>query len=205
MFILKTPGREPERASLFIYKLPSIIIPFMTSKCRNVQAVINPLHFRTMTAMITRIYADRLKADPERRHKVKGRNSFAFSDVRRIIAEAALGEDFDRVCPKPATPSKILWQRYCFAWWPNKFLRNFSRESYFQIINAICGTYIIYIKQHVILLPTIKLGPNRLQSMANLGYNPLIAIQLALAGNKALAGASSCIFLIIELTLPRLP
>jgi len=40
-----------------------------------------------------------LKADPERRHKVKGRTSFAFSDVRRLIGEAALNDDFDRVCP----------------------------------------------------------------------------------------------------------
>ncbi len=46
-----------------------------------------------------------LKADPERRHKVKGRTSFAFSDVRRIIAEAALDPNFERVCPKPGKPS----------------------------------------------------------------------------------------------------
>ncbi|WP_419582061.1 hypothetical protein [Thiolapillus sp.] len=32
---------------------------------------------------------------------MKGRTSFAFSDVRRIIAEAALDENFARVCPKP--------------------------------------------------------------------------------------------------------
>jgi hypothetical protein len=37
-------------------------------------------------------------------HKVKGRTSFAFSDVRRIIAEAALSEDFEGVCPKPTSP-----------------------------------------------------------------------------------------------------
>ncbi len=55
---------------------------------------------------ITWIYADRLKADPERRHKVKGRTSFAFSDVRRLIAEAGLDEDFDRVCPKRGKPTK---------------------------------------------------------------------------------------------------
>ena len=54
----------------------------------------------------TWIYVHRLKADPERRHKVKGRTSFAFSDVRRLIAEAGLNEDFDRVCPKPGKPTK---------------------------------------------------------------------------------------------------
>ncbi len=50
-----------------------------------------------MASTTTWLYADRLKADPERRHKVKGRTSFVFSDVRRLIAEAALNEDFDSV------------------------------------------------------------------------------------------------------------
>jgi hypothetical protein len=54
-----------------------------------------------MASTITWLYADRLKADPQCRHKVKGRTSFAFSDVRRLIAEAALNDDFDKVCPKP--------------------------------------------------------------------------------------------------------
>jgi hypothetical protein len=77
-----------------------------TSQCRNAQAVTNHLQFCLMASTITWIYADRLKADPERRHKVKGRTSFAFSDVRRLIAEAALNDDFDRVCPKPGNPTK---------------------------------------------------------------------------------------------------
>src|SRR5664279_2721062 len=77
-----------------------------TSQCRNAQAVTNHLQFCLMASTITWIYADRLKADPERRHKVKGRTSFAFSDVRRLIAEAVLNEDFDRVCPKPGKPTK---------------------------------------------------------------------------------------------------
>lgn len=55
-----------------------------------------------MATTMTWIYAERLKVNPERRHKVKGRTSFAFSDVRRIIAEAVLAPDFDRVCPKPS-------------------------------------------------------------------------------------------------------
>ena len=75
-------------------------------QCRNAQAVINHLNFCLMASTITWIYADRLKADPERRHKVKGRTSFAFSDVRRIMAEAALHEDFDRLCPKPGISAK---------------------------------------------------------------------------------------------------
>jgi hypothetical protein len=77
-----------------------------TSQCRNAQAVNNHLQFCMMASTITWIYVDRLKADPERRHKVKGRTSFAFSDVRRLVAEAALNEDFDRVCPKPGNPTK---------------------------------------------------------------------------------------------------
>ena len=77
-----------------------------TCQCRHAQAVINHLQLCMMASTLTWIYADRLKADPERRHKVKGRTSFAFSDVRRIIAEAALDENFDRVCPKPGNPPK---------------------------------------------------------------------------------------------------
>jgi hypothetical protein len=55
-----------------------------------------------MATTMTWIYADRLKTDPERRHKVKGRTSFAFSDVRRIIAEAALDNHFHSLCPNPS-------------------------------------------------------------------------------------------------------
>lgn len=72
------------------------------SQCRNSQAVMNHLNFCMMASTITWLYADRLKTNPERRHKVKGRTSFAFSDVRRIIAEAGLDPDFSRLCPKPA-------------------------------------------------------------------------------------------------------
>ena len=72
------------------------------SQCRNAQAVSNHLNFCMMASTLTWIYAARLKSSPERRHKVKGRGSFAFSDVRRIIAEAALDNDFHRLCPKPS-------------------------------------------------------------------------------------------------------
>ena len=77
-----------------------------TSQCRNAQAVNNHLQFCMMASTVTWLYADRLTADPERRHKVKGRTRFAFSDVRRLIAEAALNDDFDWVCPKPGNPTK---------------------------------------------------------------------------------------------------
>ncbi len=52
-----------------------------------------------MASTVTWVYADRIKADPERRHIVKGRTSFAFSDVRRLIANAALSDDFLRLWP----------------------------------------------------------------------------------------------------------
>jgi len=71
------------------------------SQTRNAHAVINHLHFCMMATTLTWIYADRIKADPERRHLVKGRTSFAFSDVRRLIANAALSEDFLRLWPTP--------------------------------------------------------------------------------------------------------
>jgi hypothetical protein len=66
----------------------------------------NPLQFCMLAPTIAWIYADRLKAGPERRHIVKGRTSFAFSDVRRLIAEAALNEDFASVCSKSGNPTK---------------------------------------------------------------------------------------------------
>jgi len=74
------------------------------SQTRNAHAVTNHLQFCMMAVTLTWIYAARLRPNPQRRHKVKGRTSFAFSDVRRIIAEAALSEDFEGVCPKPTSP-----------------------------------------------------------------------------------------------------
>jgi hypothetical protein len=68
------------------------------TQTRNAHAVINHINFSMMAAAITWIYATRLENIPERRHKVKGRNSFAFSDLRHIIAKAALNDDFSLVC-----------------------------------------------------------------------------------------------------------
>ena len=48
--------------------------------------------------LVVRLHGARLEKIPERWHKVRGRNSFAFSDLRHIIAKAALSEDFDGVC-----------------------------------------------------------------------------------------------------------
>ena len=70
------------------------------TQTRNPYAVINHINFSMMAATITWIYGSRLEKIPERRHKVKGRNSFAFSDLRHIIAKAALSDDFGAVCNK---------------------------------------------------------------------------------------------------------
>ena len=71
------------------------------SQTRDAQAVTNHLSFCMMAVSLTWIYADRLQHAPNRRHHVEGRASFAFSDVRRVIAKAALDPDFQRVCPIP--------------------------------------------------------------------------------------------------------
>ncbi|MCU7836934.1 MAG: hypothetical protein KZQ83_16990 [gamma proteobacterium symbiont of Taylorina sp.] len=42
----------------------------------------------------------KVKVNPKRRHKVKGRTSFAFSDIRKIMAEEVLDDNFDRLWPK---------------------------------------------------------------------------------------------------------
>ncbi len=74
------------------------------SQTRNAEAVMNHLNFCMMATTLTWIYADRLQTEPDRRYKIRGRASFAFSDVRRIIAEAALDPDFQSVCPRPTQP-----------------------------------------------------------------------------------------------------
>lgn len=71
------------------------------SQVRNSESVLNHLNFCMMATTLTWIYADRLENAPDRRYKIRGRAGFAFSDVRRIIAEAALSSDFCRVCPVP--------------------------------------------------------------------------------------------------------
>jgi len=78
------------------------------SQMRNAQSVMNHLNFCMMAATVTWLYAIHLEHAPERRHIIRGRSSFAFSDVRHIIAKAVLSEDFDRVCSQEAKPPKNL-------------------------------------------------------------------------------------------------
>ena len=72
------------------------------TQTRHADAVGNHLHFCMMATTLTWIYADRLQKVPDRRHKIRGRAGFAFSDVRRILAEAALDPGFQSICPRPA-------------------------------------------------------------------------------------------------------
>jgi hypothetical protein len=72
------------------------------TQTRNPVAVTNHLDFCMMATSITWIYACRLEKTPTRRHAVKGRGHFAFSDVRRLLAEAALDNDFAILCPPPS-------------------------------------------------------------------------------------------------------
>ena len=71
------------------------------TQTRHPNAVMNHLHFCMMATSLTWIYASRLEKTPSRRHVVKGRNHFAFSDVRRLIAEAAMNNNFGILCPVP--------------------------------------------------------------------------------------------------------
>ncbi len=71
------------------------------TQARNPNAVMNHLHSCMMATSLVWIYASRLDKTPSRRHIVKGRNHFAFSDVRRLIAEAALDDNFSILCPVP--------------------------------------------------------------------------------------------------------
>jgi len=76
----------------------------------------NPLQFCMMASTLTWLYTDHLKADPERRHKVKGRTSFPFSDARQLIAEAASMMILIGFAPSPAILRKIFWWLCCCAW-----------------------------------------------------------------------------------------
>ena len=76
------------------------------SQTRNAEAVLNHFNFCMMATALTWIYADRLQCAPDRKHKIRGRSGFAFSDVRRIIAEAAVNSDFHEVCSLPVQTSQ---------------------------------------------------------------------------------------------------
>lgn len=71
------------------------------SQVRNADAVLNHLNFCMMATTLTWVYAAKLQNAPDRKYKIRGRSGFAFSDVRRIIAEAALNKNFRLICSLP--------------------------------------------------------------------------------------------------------
>jgi hypothetical protein len=68
---------------------------------RHPEAVKNHLHFSMMAMNVAWIYASRYEKTPQRLHAVGGRRHFAFSDVRRLVAKAALDDNFDMLSPQP--------------------------------------------------------------------------------------------------------
>lgn len=70
------------------------------TQTRHPNAVMNHLHFCMMATSVAWIYASRLDNTPSRRHAVDGRNHFAFSDVRRSVAKAALDKNFSMLSPE---------------------------------------------------------------------------------------------------------
>ncbi len=71
------------------------------TQTRNPVAVTNHLQFCMMATSLTWIYACRLEKTPARRHAVNGRTHYAFSDIRRLVARAAMDENFSILCPPP--------------------------------------------------------------------------------------------------------
>jgi hypothetical protein len=71
------------------------------TQTRHSNAVANHLHFCMLATSVAWIYASRMEETPNRRHAVKGRNHFAFSDVRSSVAKAALEDNFGILFPVP--------------------------------------------------------------------------------------------------------
>ncbi len=90
-----------------------------------------------MATTLTWIYADRLQHESSRRYKIKGRAGFAFSNVRRIIAEEA-SSSLIVFAPCRGNPHKNLSSRPYYAWWLSevlgKFIGNF-RSLFFWYEN----------------------------------------------------------------------
>ena len=76
------------------------------TQARSKNAVTNHLHFCMMAVTLTWIYAARLGKQPSRRNSCSNRTSFAFSDVRYLIAQAVSQQDFLRVIFKSGKTRK---------------------------------------------------------------------------------------------------
>jgi hypothetical protein len=78
-----------------------------TCQARNEHHVTNHLHMCMMTMTLVWCYCDRLDEPPARRHIVQGRGSFAFSDVRHLIASNFDQKEFKGGLKKTRKPRKI--------------------------------------------------------------------------------------------------
>lgn len=79
------------------------------AQCRTPHAVINHLNFCMMATSVIWIYAMQIEKAPNRQHAVKGREHYAFSDVRRKLSKTIMGEDFQAICScKPKTSLKSI-------------------------------------------------------------------------------------------------
>jgi len=67
----------------------------------------NHLNLCMLVNSLTWVYACHLNKTLSRRHAVKGRNHLAFSDLRRLIVQNVLDNDFQSVCSLPRKPIKI--------------------------------------------------------------------------------------------------
>ncbi|MCF6355742.1 MAG: transposase [Candidatus Polarisedimenticolaceae bacterium] len=76
------------------------------SQTRNPHAVTNHLNFCMMAAAVTWIYADQIDHTPKRCYATSNRKHFAFSDVRKLVTQATLDNDFDTLCRKPNKPKR---------------------------------------------------------------------------------------------------
>ena len=70
------------------------------SQTCNARAVINDINFSMMATTMTWLNAIQLENNLEGRHQIESRNSFAFSDLRHIVAKTALCDNFNAVCNK---------------------------------------------------------------------------------------------------------
>jgi len=69
-----------------------------------------------MASTITWIYADRLKADPKRRHKVKGEPVLPFRMFGGLSLKPRSMMILIGFAQNRQTHEKILWWLYCYAW-----------------------------------------------------------------------------------------
>ena len=59
-----------------------------------------------MASTVTWIYADYLDKTPQRYYAVNNRAHFTFSDVKKLVTQAALEKYFVTFCPKSDKPAQ---------------------------------------------------------------------------------------------------